>query len=87
MLLAFHDAVLDRRDELADLLQYEGGKARLTAMEEIAHLAMTARYYARTARQVLHDRRGLGMFPVLTRIDKRHVPRGWSASSRPGTTR
>ena len=36
MLLDFHDAVLDRREELADLLQYEGGKARLTAMEEVS---------------------------------------------------
>ena len=45
-------------------------------MEEIVHLAMTARYYARVARQVLHDQRGSGMVPLLTRIDKRHVPLG-----------
>ena len=76
VLLDFHDAVLDRREELADLLQYEGGKARLTAMEEVIHLALTARYYARVARQVLHDRRGRGMVPLLTRIDERHVPLG-----------
>jgi succinate-semialdehyde dehydrogenase/glutarate-semialdehyde dehydrogenase len=76
VLLDFHDAVLDRREELADLLQYEGGKARLTAMEEIVHLALTARYYARVARQVLHEQRGSGMVPLLTRIDKRHVPLG-----------
>lgn len=76
VLLAFHDAVLDQREALADLLQYEGGKARLTAMEEVLHLAMTARYYARVARQVLHDRRGSGMVPLLTRIDQRHVPLG-----------
>lgn len=76
VLLAFHDAVLDRREDLADLLQYEGGKARLTAVEEVLHLAMTARYYARVARQVLHDRRGSGMVPLLTRIDQRHVPLG-----------
>jgi succinate-semialdehyde dehydrogenase / glutarate-semialdehyde dehydrogenase len=76
VLLDFHDAVLDRREELADLLQYEGGKARLTAMEEVVHLALTARYYARVARQVLHERRGSGMIPLLTRIDQRHVPLG-----------
>ena len=76
VLLDFHDVVLDRREELADLLQYEGGKARLTSMEEIVHLAMTARYYARSARQVLHDQRGSGMLPVLTRVDKRRVPVG-----------
>lgn len=76
VLLDFHDAVLDRRDVLADLLQYEGGKARLVAIEEVLHLALTARYYARTAREVLHPRRGSGMFPVLTRIDKSYVPLG-----------
>ncbi|HEU5484612.1 MAG TPA: succinic semialdehyde dehydrogenase [Microlunatus sp.] len=76
LLLDFHDAVLDRRDRFADLLQYEGGKARLAAVEEVLHLAMTARYYARTAREVLHPRRSGGMFPLLTRVDKGYVPRG-----------
>jgi succinate-semialdehyde dehydrogenase/glutarate-semialdehyde dehydrogenase len=76
VLLDLHDAVLDRREVLADLLQYEGGKARWTAVEEVLHLALTARYYARTARQVLHDQRRSGMFPVLTRIDKSYLPRG-----------
>lgn len=76
VLLDFHDAVLDHRDALADLLQYEGGKARLSAIEEVLHLALTARYYARTARQVLHPQRSGGMFPLLTRIDKVYVPRG-----------
>lgn len=76
VLLDFHDLVLDQRDALADLLQYEGGKARLTAVEEVLHLALTARYYARTAREVLHPRRRGGMFPLLTRIEVTHVPRG-----------
>lgn len=76
VLLDFHDAVLDHRDELADLLQWEGGKARLAATEEVLHLALSARYYARTARSVLHDRRGSGLVPVLTRIDRRLVPLG-----------
>ena len=76
VLLDFHDAVLDQRDRLADLLQYEGGKARLIAFEEILHLALTARYYARTAREVLHHQRRSGIFPLLTRIDQRYLPRG-----------
>ena len=76
VLLDFHDAVLDHRDSLADLLQYEGGKARLAAIEEVLHLALTARYYARTARQVLHHQRAGGMFPLLTRIDKTYLPLG-----------
>lgn len=76
VLLDFHDAVLDERDRLADLLQYEGGKARLTAVEEVLHLALTARYYARTARDVLHHRRRAGIIPLLTRIDQNYLPRG-----------
>ncbi|MDN5762877.1 MAG: succinate-semialdehyde dehydrogenase (NADP(+)) [Microlunatus sp.] len=76
VLLDFHDAVLDHREALTDLLQYEGGKARLSAAEEVLHLAMTARYYGRTARELLHDRRGRGLLPLLTRIDERLVPKG-----------
>src|SRR6188472_2904237 len=49
ILLGFHDLVLDRQDEILDLIQWESGKARLHAFEEVAHAAMTARYYARTA--------------------------------------
>ena len=51
LLLDFHDALLDRRDEFVDLLQTEGGKARLSAIEEVLHVALTARYYGRTARR------------------------------------
>ncbi len=76
LLLAFHDAVLNRRDDLVDLLQTGGGKARLSATEEVLHLALTARYYGRTARRYLHTERGSGVFPVLTRIDRHYVPKG-----------
>src|SRR3954467_11048887 len=34
ILLRFHDLVMDRQDELLDLLQIEGGKARRHAYEE-----------------------------------------------------
>ena len=44
-------------------------------MEEVLHVALTARYYAVTA-SVLHDRRGRGLFPVLTRIDRHYQPKG-----------
>ena len=76
LLLAFHDAVLDRRDALVDLLQTGGGKARLSATEEVLHVALTARYYGRTARRYLHSDRGSGIFPLLTRIDRHYVPKG-----------
>ncbi len=76
VLLAFHDAVLDRRDPLIDLVQTGGGKARLSATEEVLHLALTARYYGRTARRHLHPERGTGLVPILTRVERHYVPKG-----------
>jgi succinate-semialdehyde dehydrogenase/glutarate-semialdehyde dehydrogenase len=76
VLLRFHDRLLDRRDAFFDLIQLEGGKARLSAAEEVLHVALTAGYYGRLARRYLHDERGNGIFPVLTRIDRHYVPKG-----------
>lgn len=76
LLLDLHDLILDRREDLADLLQLEAGKSRLGAMEEILHTALSARYYGQTARRYLHTERGSGILPVLTRIDRRYVPKG-----------
>ena len=47
VLLNLHDLVLDRQRDVIDLVQWESGKARKHAFEEVAHVAMTARYYAR----------------------------------------
>src|SRR3712207_2096912 len=63
LLLAFHDALLDHRDYFIDLLQTGGGKARLSATEEVLHVALTARYYGRWARRYLHSERGRGVLP------------------------
>jgi succinate-semialdehyde dehydrogenase / glutarate-semialdehyde dehydrogenase len=76
LLLTFHDALLDRRDYFIDLLQTSGGKARLSATEEVLHVALTARYYGRTARRYLHSERGAGLVPLLTRVDRHYVPKG-----------
>jgi succinate-semialdehyde dehydrogenase/glutarate-semialdehyde dehydrogenase len=76
LLLDFHDALLDRRDYFIDLLQTSGGKARLSATEEVLHLSLTARYYGRTARRYLHSDRGSGLVPLLTRVDRHYVPKG-----------
>ncbi len=76
ILLDFHDLVLDRQDEILDLIQWESGKARKHAFEEVAHVAMTARYYARTAHRNLDTQRRLGLYPALTRIDVNQVPKG-----------
>jgi succinate-semialdehyde dehydrogenase/glutarate-semialdehyde dehydrogenase len=75
LLLDFHDHLLDRRDYFVDLLQ-SVGKDRLSAAEEVLHVALTARYYGRTARRYLHSERGEGVFPLLTRVDRNYVPKG-----------
>ncbi|MGH3347697.1 MAG: succinic semialdehyde dehydrogenase, partial [Nocardioides sp.] len=75
-LLRLHDIVLDRQDEICDLIGVESGKARKDAFLELAHVALTARYYARTARDHLDTRRVPGMFPGLTRVDVNRIPKG-----------
>jgi succinate-semialdehyde dehydrogenase / glutarate-semialdehyde dehydrogenase len=66
ILLRFHDLVVERREEVLDLLQLESGKARKHAFEEFMDVAMIARYYARTCERHLRSRRRRGAFPVLT---------------------
>jgi len=60
ILLRFHDLLLDRRDEILDLLQLETGKARRHAFEEVLDVATVARYYANTAERHLRPRRRRG---------------------------
>ncbi len=75
-LLRLHDLVLDRQDEIIDLIVWESGKARKHAFDEPLHIALTARYYARTARQHLDPQRRLGVVPGLTRVAVNRVPKG-----------
>ena len=75
-LLRLHDLLLDRQEELIDLIVWESGKARKDAYLEVAHVALTARYYARTAHRHLDPQRVGGMFPVLTRAEVNRVPKG-----------
>jgi succinate-semialdehyde dehydrogenase / glutarate-semialdehyde dehydrogenase len=76
ILLRFHDLVLDRQDELLDVIQLESGKARRHAFEEIMDAALVARYYARTAEEYLRSRRRRGAFPFLTATWEHHHPVG-----------
>lgn len=75
-LLEFHDLLLDHADRLADVVIAETGKARRDAVEEIFHVAMTARHYGRHGARMLRSERRPGVFPVLTRIDVHHHPKG-----------
>src|SRR3954452_23622377 len=76
ILLRFHDAVLDRQDELLDLLQLESGKARRHGFEEIMDVSVVSRYYARTAERHLRPRRRRGVIPLLTAAWEHHHPVG-----------
>jgi len=76
VLLALHDLVLDRQAEIMDLIQAESGKARKHAFEEVAHVAMTARYYGLTAQRHLRGAPRLGAFPGLTQVRVNRAPKG-----------
>jgi succinate-semialdehyde dehydrogenase/glutarate-semialdehyde dehydrogenase len=76
VLLRFHDLLLAHREEILDVLQLEGGKARRYAFEELLDTANVARYYGNIAPRVLRPRRRQGAFPLLTRTWEHHPPRG-----------
>jgi succinate-semialdehyde dehydrogenase/glutarate-semialdehyde dehydrogenase len=72
----FHYLLLDRQDEVLDLIQLESGKARRHAFEEVLDTAVVARYYANRAPALLRPRRRQGALPFLTRTWEHHPPRG-----------
>ena len=76
VLLRLHDLVLRRQDEVLDLMQLEAGKARLHAYEEIADVAINARWNAVHGRRLLADERHRGLVPGLTQVREVHHPRG-----------
>ena len=76
-LLRLHDLVLDRQQEIIDLICWESGKARKHAFDEPLHIALTARYYgAHGAPAPRHHAASAGVFPVLTRVELNRVPKG-----------
>jgi succinate-semialdehyde dehydrogenase/glutarate-semialdehyde dehydrogenase len=76
VVLDFAARVLDRQDEVLDLIQLENGKARRHAFEEVMDVAQVCRFYARTAPRLLRTQRRQGAIPVLTRAWERRVPVG-----------
>jgi succinate-semialdehyde dehydrogenase/glutarate-semialdehyde dehydrogenase len=74
--LKFHDAVLDRQEEILDLIQLESGKARRHAFEEVLDAAITSRYYAFHGQRHLASRRRKGALPGLTHTVEHHHPKG-----------
>lgn len=76
VLRRFHDLVLQRQDEVLDLIQLENGKARRHAFEEILDVSLTARYYANTAADYLGPKRRQGVQLALTHVTELHHPKG-----------
>ncbi|MFI7698399.1 succinic semialdehyde dehydrogenase [Nonomuraea sp. NPDC049480] len=74
--LLLHDAILDRRDEILDIVQDETGKARKHALEEVLDVAGCSLYYARRAPGLLAPRGRKGIFPFATRVAELRQPKG-----------
>jgi len=74
--LLLHDAILNRRDEILDLLQDETGKARRHAFEEVLDVAGCTLHYARRAAGLLAPRRRKGVFPLATRVSEERRAKG-----------
>ena len=85
--LRLHDLVLDRQDEVLDLVQLETGKARRHAFEEVVDVALNARYYARAAPRYLRPAAPRRHRPAAVQATSCATRRASSASSRRGTTR
>ncbi|NKZ05855.1 succinic semialdehyde dehydrogenase [Actinomadura latina] len=74
--LRLADALVDRREEILDVIQLETGKARRHAMEEFLDVALCSLYYARRAPKLLKPKRRQGMMPGLTRVQELRHPKG-----------
>ncbi|HWJ67468.1 MAG TPA: succinic semialdehyde dehydrogenase [Nocardioides sp.] len=76
IVLRFHDLLVERQDEVIDLIQWEMGKARFSAWQEILQVATIARHYARHGRHYLGDNKVRGAMPGLTKVREVRVPKG-----------
>ncbi len=76
VMVRLHDLVLDKQDEVLDLIQLENGKARRHAFEEVMDVSLTSRYYAHTADAYLSPKRRQGVQLMLTEVWEHHHPKG-----------
>ena len=72
----FHDLLLERQDQILDLVQLEAGKSRRHAFEEVLDTAIVARHYAHHAEEYLKPRRREGALPGLTAAYEYRQPVG-----------
>ncbi len=76
VLLRFHERILDRREQVLDLIQLETGKARWHAVEEVMYVAVATRHYALHGPRYLRAHRRRSAFPFFTVAHEHHRPAG-----------
>lgn len=76
ILLRFHDALVAEQDEIIDLIQWEMGKSRFSAWQEVPQVANIVRHYARAGERYLADSAVRGLVMGLTRVREVRVPKG-----------
>ena len=76
VMLRFHDLFIEHQDEILDLIQWEMGKARFSAWQEILQVANLARHYARVGEKYLAPTSVRGAVPGLTKVRETRVPKG-----------
>ncbi|GLY69843.1 succinic semialdehyde dehydrogenase [Amycolatopsis taiwanensis] len=76
VLARLHTLVLQRQEEILNLVQLESGKARIDAYDEVASAALVAGYYGRHSARILASRRVAGVLPVLTSARELRHPKG-----------
>ncbi len=76
ILLRFHDVLLEHIDEVTDLVQLEGGKARLDAWKEVVDTVGVTRYFANVAPGATARRRHQGAMPLFTKTYEYRHPKG-----------
>lgn len=72
----YHQLILGKREESADIIQCETGKARAAALEEIMDVSINARYYSNHGPAMLKPKRVPGMLPVVTKTVVYRKPKG-----------
>ena len=72
----FHDLVLEEQSALCDVVQWENGKARTSAMDEVLDIANVCRYYTLSAPSLLNDQKRRGVFPLVTKVREVRHPIG-----------
>lgn len=70
------DLIWARRSEILDVVQWETGKSRMDAHEELLDQILTLRYVRKVGPAVLVERRRQGVIPGLTKVREIPTPVG-----------